>query len=152
MDKKNTFRVNTVITYSGHLNVNNFQIPMHSIFQQLAWLHRLEYAIVDGHHVFDIAEPTNDSSEIIYLRSTGLTRISAKDLKRSILNMFKDSIPASEGIDVFFQMHKYLPKFPFPSDYTTPLNYPYVEINKGGQKSLFIYKEVLQPKARLDLN
>ena len=134
------FRLNLAVVYMA--NPANFQSPIQSIITKLAWLYRLDYAIADGQKIFPEL-PSNNPCDLIYLRSTEQTSISAKAFKKMVDDMFAQA--ALFGcVDVFFQLQKSLKGYPFPNDFVRPLNYPYSEVYEDGQKRLYIDSLVLE--------
>lgn len=121
-------------------NTENYQIPLQNIVTRLAWLYRFDYAIVDGHDVF--TGVSHDPCDLIYLCSTERTSITSKAFQRLVTEMFAQA--ALYGcIDVFFQPQKRLKEYSFPADYVRPLNYPYSEVYKSGNKTLCIDSQAL---------
>lgn len=121
-------------------NANNFQIPIQNLVSQMAWLYRFDYAVVNGHQIFN--EAPNEACDLIYFRSTELTRISSKKFQQLVTEMFVEA-SLYGCIDVFFQFQKNLKQYPFPSDYIRPLNYPYSDVYKNGNKILHIDSKAL---------
>ncbi|WP_443936838.1 hypothetical protein [Pedobacter sp. MW01-1-1] len=128
-------------------NPVNFQSPIQSIITKLAWLYRLDYSISDGREIFSDL-PNDNPCDLIYLKATRHTSISAKDFQQLVNQMFSQA--ALFGcVDIFFQLQKSLKDYPFPSDFVRPLNYPYLEIYENSQKKLYIDPQALED---LDLN
>lgn len=134
------FRLNLAVVYMA--NPVNFQSPIQSIITKLAWLYRLDYAIVDAHRV--VSElPDDKPCDLIYLRATQHTNISAKVFQQLVNQMFAEA--ALFGcVDVFFQLQKSLKEYPFPADFVRPLNYPYSDVYQDEKKTLYIDPQVLE--------
>lgn len=137
------FRLNLAVVYMA--NPANFQSPIQSIISKLAWLYRLDYAIADGHEVFTEL-PDDHPCDLIYLRATKDTSVSAKAFKQLVDQMFTQATLFG-CVDIFFQLQKNLKEYPFPDDFVRPLNYPYSDVYEGGQKRLCI-----DPLALVDLD
>lgn len=134
------FRLNLVVVYMA--NQANFQSPIQAIITKLAWLYRLDYSVADGHQVFTEL-PDEKPCDLIYLRATKHTSISAKAFQQLVNQMFSQA--ALFGcVEVFFQLQKNLNEYPFPDDFVRPLNYPYSEVYEDGHKRLCIDPVVLQ--------
>lgn len=140
---KKTFRINVVISYFDRVNPNMYRRPILGILTNLAWLYRLEYSISTNHD-FNLEK---GEADLFYFRSTTDTRIPKKEFKKLLTSLFLYGPCIFEGVDVFCQMYKTLPDFPFPSVYYKPLNYPYMEVHNGNKRSLSIWDE-----ARKDLS
>ncbi|MBC7399814.1 MAG: hypothetical protein H7289_07690 [Mucilaginibacter sp.] len=136
MNKK--FRVNVVVMYFKNTNINNFQPPIFSLLKTLAWLHNLDYAIEPNSPAFYVSHlELYGQSDLIYFRSTSDTQIDAKAFRKIISDIFYRSRAGMlQGAQVFYQLQKTLPQYPFPKDYIRPLNYPYLEVHKDGQTSV----------------
>jgi len=134
------FRLNLAVVYMA--NPANFQSPIQSIITRLSWLYRLDYSIADAHQV--VAElPDDKLCDLIYLRATEHTVISAKVFQQLVNQMFAEA--ALFGcVDIFFQLQKSLKEYPFPADFVRPLNYPYSEVYEDGKKRLCIDPQALQ--------
>lgn len=150
-DTMKKFRVNVVIVYYKNTNLNNFQPPLHNIFKSLAWLHSLEYAIET-----DYKSPLENESELygqtdlIYFRSTSNSRIEGKAFRKLIMDIFHRSrMGLFQGAEIFYQLQKALPQYPFPKNYLKPLNYPYLEVHQDGTTRVCIPAENIQ---ELDIN
>lgn len=139
MDVKN-FRLNLVVVYMA--NRANFQSPIQSIITKLAWLYRLDYAVIDGHQVFP-ESPDDNPSDLIYLRATEYTNISAK-VFRDLVNQMFSQASLFGCVEIIFQLQKNLKEYPFPDDFVRPLNYPYSDIYEGGQKRLCVDPQALE--------
>lgn len=133
------YRINVVALYYEGTNVNQFRQPVFNLLTGFAWLYHLEYAISVKH---DFNLPSGEA-DLIYFRSTDQTKISKKDLNALISDVFRNGFLIFRGVEVFCQMYKFLPQYPFPSVYDKPLNYPYVECHNGNESKLYIYKEAL---------
>ncbi|RZJ92300.1 MAG: hypothetical protein EOO20_02290 [Chryseobacterium sp.] len=134
------FRLNLAVVYMA--NAVNFQSPIQSILIKLAWLYRLDYAIADGQQVFDEL-PDGRPCDLIYLRATQHTIVSAKVFQQLVNQMFAQA-SLFGCVDIFFQLQKNLNEYPFPDDFVRPLNYPYSDVYQGGQKKLYIDPSALE--------
>ena len=146
--RKKNFRLNVVIGYLGGANPETYRPPLHGMLRNIAWLHGLEYSISEGHQFSPSVGSTgqtedNSITDLIFLRSTQSTQISAKDLRKIISGIVGKSFLFGVGVDVFFQLHKQLPQYPFPSSYYRPLDYPYQEGHISGEVTLYIAQEFL---------
>ena len=47
---KKNFRINVLVSYTEHVNINQYRQPILNILTNLAWLYRLEYAISTSHN------------------------------------------------------------------------------------------------------
>jgi len=136
--RKKRFRLNIVIEYSKSKNLNCYRPPLHDLFKHIAWLHQFEYAITENQTLVcesDSDGQSLDSSifDFVYFRSTVNTRISAKDLRQIVSGMFGKFFLWNDGIEVFCLLHKLLPKYPFPKEYSFCQNFPFVEAHVGGK-------------------
>ena len=140
------FRVNVVIVYYKNTNLNNFQLPLHNIFKSLAWLHSLEYAIeTDYKTALEVETELYGQTDLIYFRSTSNSKIEFKAFRKLIMDIFhKSRIGLFQGAEIFYQLQKALPQYPFPKKYIKPLNYPYLEIHEDGKKKVCIPLENIQ--------
>lgn len=135
-----SFRMNLVVVYVA--NPVNFQSPLQSIITKLAWLYRFDYSISDGRKVFSDL-PNDKPCDLIYLRATKHTSISAKVFQQLVNQMFSEA--ALFGcVDIFFQLQKNLKEYPFPDNFVRPLNYPYSDVYQNGEKRLCIDPQALE--------
>lgn len=130
------FRLNITISYMKGVNINNYQNPIQSIITNLAWLYRLEYSIDSGTNIFgNIENEMYQQPDIIYIRSTDETNISLKEFQNLIKTIF---LYNGSGVEVNYQVQKYLTQYPFPTSYIKPLNYPYLEVFENGKGEIKI--------------
>ena len=138
------FRLNAFITYWEGVNILNFRTPILQMIKNFCWLYHLDYYIDEETQLFDTSEMSvSVKTDLIYLRSTDQTCINSKEFRKVLLGIFEHSDLHSQGVEVSHQMLKYLPKYPFPSEFYRPLKYPYVEHYKDGRKKLYIAEEAL---------
>jgi hypothetical protein len=141
---KKTFRLNVTISYHKELNLNNYRPPLLNMMKHIAWLYELDYAIVEDNPFEFSADsdtpehPTHIYADLIYFRATNNTRIECKDLRRIISCIGGKSLLFSHGVDVGYQLCKYLSKYPFPKKYYHALNYPYVEHYEGDRTRIYV--------------
>ena len=141
---KKTYRLNIVITYPKNFNSLNFRTPLTTLLTHIAWLYRLDYSVDHNTDLFnDVESDFYGETDIVYFRSTSYTTIKSKEL-RNVLNILFNNFNTLGGVEVFYQLQKVLPKYPFPSTFYRPLNYPYIEHHKGHQTSLLVYADGLQ--------
>ncbi|MEN5434130.1 hypothetical protein ABE545_10845 [Sphingobacterium faecium] len=147
MNKKQTkkFRLNIVLSYNKGINLNNFRPPLQSMIKHLAWLNNLEYSIQDDYAGFDTSEIDYiQTADMIFVRSTEHTTISARSLRKLLIDIFHSyqnwlTCP----VEVFYQTQVGMKEHPFPQDYIRPLSYPYLEVHTEGQKKIYIPEEDL---------
>ena len=138
---KKNFRINVLVSYTEHVNINQYRQPILNILTNLAWLYRLEYAISTSQN-FGLYKVDAD---LIYFRSTKETKISKKELDTLIYDVFRNGLSFFyEGVEVGRQLYKLLPQYPFPDEYCKPLNYPYTEVHNGKKVTLCVAVEALQ--------
>ena len=134
---KTDFRLNVVVAYQQNVNVNNFRNPIHSLFKSFAWLHKLDYVIVDDTQFFgDIESELYLTHDLVYLRSTEMTLIDRKALQNLLQSVFSYSYTMTMGVEIYCLMQKTLSELPFPNAFVRPLNYPYLEFHKDGQSEI----------------
>lgn len=136
-----SYRINIVVSYFRGVNINQYRQPIISILTNFAWLYRLEYAISISHN-FGL---DNSDADLIYFRSNEDTKVSKKEFDSIISNVFCNGrLIWQEDVDVFRQLYKALPQYPFPDEYYKPLNYPYTEVHNGKEVTLCICEGFLQ--------
>lgn len=139
------WRLNVVVSYNEPQLVNNYRTDILNLLKHLASIYRLDYAISEE-HPFPAFSDSYDHTEhkiiadLIYFRSNDNSRVDKKKLKHLIGYMF-DAVPSLffEGVDIFSQLYKALPEYPFPKDFYRPLIYPLVEYYKDSTKTLYIH-------------
>lgn len=136
-----------LVSYSANVNINNYQNPIHSILKNFAWLYRLDYHIDSDTKVFDNIDVDSSfysSSDIIYFRSNDESNIDLKGFQKIIKDVFAYSNPFISGVEVLYQIQKYLNEYPFPNNFIRPLNYPYLEVFENGKSEVYIPEDDLK--------
>ena len=162
MDKsKKKFRVNALIIYDRDVNTNNYRPPLLEMMRHIAWLYRLDYAISEEHPFSPVSdsvaqEQDGDKYDLIYFRSNDRTRIQAKDLRKLIDDIFYKSGLTREGVEIGYQLYRFLPKYPFPKEFYRPLNYPYMEVHSSAGARVCIPEhciyDIISDEQQFDLN
>lgn len=151
MKSNRKYRLNIIITYYEGFDPTNYRTPLIQIFQNIAWLHKLDFATsIEHQFVLDdglqlSATHSKAVDDIVYLRQSSETRISIKDLRHLIDSLFDLSFLPCLGVEVGYQLQKALGKYPFPKNFLRFLNYPYVEVYKGNHSSLAVFSEAVLP-------
>lgn len=148
---KKIWRVNLSISYLTEIaDPQTYGMPIHSILEHLAWLYKLDYA-KEVEYQLDFGEDTHSAKQlenyefdIFHFRSTEKTKISSKDFRQLIGNVFYSSRLFSEGVEVDLIMQKHLSQYPFPDEFYRPLKFPFVEYHKGSQISLKMQSAALE--------
>jgi hypothetical protein len=146
--RKKLFRVNVVIAYDEAVDINLLRTPLHEMLRNLAWLHSLDYSISADHqnwHGVDSSDETlsNCTQDLIYFRESENTRIGAKDLRNLISCIFDKSGLLFLQVELFCQLCKFLPKYPFPKVYFRFLNFPFVERRGLGDPKCYLPTSIL---------
>lgn len=137
------FRINVVLFYFKEFNIHSVRIPIFELLKHLAWLHRLEYAFDEETSLFE-ASNYYAATDLVYFRSTSETLIKRKEFQKVLQDILDYQYTRSRGVELMIQFQKSLVEYPFPENYFHPLNYPFVEVVQGNQRTLCI------PKADLD--
>lgn len=139
------WKLNVIISYDGQKTANSYRHDIIEIFKHFASIYQLDYAISIEHPFFseDYSNDINTENfkaDLLYFRSNTNSRIDRKKLNSVIDSIFSSkSSPLILGVEVFRQLYKKLPEYPFPNDFYRPLNYPYVEFHQGLEKKLCIH-------------
>jgi len=150
MDSKRKYRLNIVINYLSGVDPEDYRTLLIQLFQNIAWLHKFEFAKSICHPFPDAVDSENQktyqvTSDLIYLRQTDGTRITLNNLKKVISALIYDSHPLIYGVDIFCLPQRTLADHPFPNKFYRFLSYPYVEIYKDGQTAISLYSEHVLP-------
>jgi|GEM_PF-2675229 len=118
--KKKPWRENVVVTYHFPDITTTYRTAITDMLKGLALFHSLEFATSYDIHF----EPEPDLSEnksctcifdLIYFRSTPSTRVTAKEFRQIVHDMFyKLPMRFFGQFEVGTQKHSLLPKYPFP--------------------------------------
>lgn len=148
---KKKWRVNLSISYLLEIaDQQTYGMPIHSILEHLAWLYKLDYAITTEYQLPFVVETQKKELlekyefDIFHFRSTEKTRISSKDFRQLIDNVFLRSRLFSEGVEVDIIMQKFQSQYPFPEEFYRPLQFPFVEHHMGSQISLKMQNAALE--------
>ncbi|MCT4646860.1 MAG: hypothetical protein N4A74_17860 [Carboxylicivirga sp.] len=146
-NKIKPWRLNVFVDYYDQQTANSYRFNTLELFKHLASIYKIDYSI-SIEHQFSIDNDSSEKTEnkiicdLIYFRSNKYSRIERKDLRAAIDNMFKTvPSPFIEGVDIDTQLYKMLKKFPFPTDFYRPLNYPWIEHHSNSKKKLLIYHD-----------
>jgi len=123
MDKLKRWRANCVVTYSSPVSVKLHREAIHAVLRGIAMLRGVECRVALSHPFDDgVARqehtPLQEQvSDLVYFRSTSLTKISSKDFRKLIDHVFDDRVWITYPNDymVYFQFQKVLPMYPFPT-------------------------------------
>ncbi len=136
------WRLNVVVLYYDQMSSNCYRFDILQLLKHLSSIYRLDYAISKSHNFPSVPDADKSIADLVYFRSNENTRVDAKEL-RSVIGCIFHRVPSqfNEGVEVFTQLYKFLPEYPFPNDFYRPLEYPYVEFHKGSKKTLYIYSD-----------
>lgn len=142
---KKKFALNLIIAYYKTTNPDNYRAPIHNLLRNLAWLHGFDYAIESDTKIFDkVVDDKEGPMDIIYFRSGQHTSLSLREFQKVIEAIFLKSIASPfSAVDVFYQNQVFTKRYPFPSEFFRPLNYPFIELHKGLEKQLMVFKDAL---------
>lgn len=153
--KKKIWRVNIVADYQGEKTHVSYRNTIVSIVYNIARLHKLDIAITYGHPISDETgsdtpqNPEQSVSDLFYLRSTSQSYVQRKTFQKMIEDIFRGN-EFYYPVFVFCMYQKNNKKYPFPSDFERPLEYPFVELHSGSQTSLYIESEFLQEALQME--
>ena len=142
MNKK--FRINVVVVYSKGVEPIFYRSIILSFLENFAFMHYLDYVFEADSQTFP-AESVSDSEilDLIFLRSSQKTRIERKQLQKAIELVLCHYNSFLEGVEVFCMLQKNLKDFPFPSEYYSTVQFPFVEGYKDGKKTVFVPRSVV---------
>ena len=127
MKKIKHYRINLVITYWNNENVHKRALVL-SLISRIAYIHNFNFAIdvnfdfSDDTEIDDI-EVDDDwtvEADIFYFSSTDQTKITRKELRNIINNLFQQTL--SIDFSVFFQHLKSLEAYSFPREFVSPFS------------------------------
>lgn len=156
------WRLNVIVNYAEPQLVVRYRPQILDVLRDLASIYKLDYAISEQHKFVALPASTEEPDlpnifDLVYFRSNEHSRIVVKNMRSVIDCMFGISpSPFSEEVEVSTQLYKVLPRFPFPLDFYRPLNYPYIEVHKGNQVTLYVYADevmkLIESKQNYPLN
>ena len=141
------WRLNVVILYYEEQLVEIYRSFLLGMLRDLASIYRIDYAISEDHpfpssHDLLPQAKHKSKADLIYFRSNENSRVDRKKLRSVVDCIFDKPVsPAFYRVEVFHQIYRVLPQYPFPKNYYRPLSYPFVEHYVGNQKKLYIYSD-----------
>lgn len=150
MANKRKYRLNIVIDYYSCVNPENYRTPLLELFQNIAWLHKLDFALeVDRRFDSDADSLSQNThqviTDIVYLRQSEKTNIQSKELRKVIVDLLHNSFLSGFDVDVYFQTQKALFGYPFPGIFYRFATHPYIELHKGSHISQLLPAEYVLP-------
>ncbi len=133
-----------VAVYEPTLKPEKYRLLIVATLTNLACLYRLDYHFeIDKKNWKD--GPDNWTSDLFYFRATEQTEIDGKAFRKLVGDIFSKATSFDFlNAEVFFQLQKELKHYPFPNEYVRPLNYPFAEHYKDGQKQLTVYADAIR--------
>jgi len=141
------WRMNVVALYYEEQLADLYRNFLLGMLKDLANIYWLDYAISLDHPfpAVDDSPPQTkheSRSDLFYFRSNENSRVDRKKLRSVIDGIFDNPIsPSFLRVEVFHQVYKALPLYPFPKVFYRPVSYPFVERHEGNRIRLCLYSD-----------